>query len=1037
MVAVRSLLPALAGVLLCAAQAGAQGVGSIRGRVVDSASSQPLPNVNVTVEGTRLGSISRLDGTFDITRVPAGTQRVQARRIGYHSSAMSVTVPAGGSASAEFSLTPQPTVLTEMVATGYGQQRREAITGSVATVDANKANVGVIANPTQLIQGRAPGVEIVQSNGEPGANTQIRIRGGTSISAGNDPLYVIDGVPIQNDATTPGAAGVGFNSALDRNPLNSINPNDIENISILKDASATAIYGSRGANGVILITTKRGQRESQIEYDTYIGAATPEKSLGLANGNQYRAFVTANQDSLGGAGALAALGNANTDWEKAVFHTGYSMNHDLALTGGSAQTKYRASINYFDQEGVVPNSGLKRYQARLNATHDALDSRLHFGLNLAASRVNNTYSPNENGGGFTGGLFTNMVIFNPTRPVKNADGTYYEIGTGAQDVRNPVAMIYQLQDVSPENRILGNLSGTVQLLEGLTAQTTLGADNTNATRQSYAPLTSPIGAAYQGYARQADRSLLNLTFQQLLTYNPRLTANQELEVVGGYEYVKDDNDECGAAMQGVITDQYGVDNLNAGTTVPGGYPYSWHVTSLLSSFFGRVNYGYKQRYYLTGVLRRDGSSRLAPGHQWEDFPGISGSWRISNESFFAHPLGLSTLALRLGWGKQGNQAVAPYQTMLLLTSDNGAIYPFGGVIQTGLHAIQVGNSNLKWETATQTNLGVDYGFMNDRITGSVEVYQKNTSDLLLDRAVPQPAVVSSRIENIGSLRNRGLEASADMQLWNAPRKSLTGGLVLTIERNEVTSLGDTSAACKGSSVTQSFGAYSNAKCTFIYTGWVNGQGQSNQWSQIIMRGQPIGTFLAPRFIGVKNGQQYFYCTSATADCVSGQTTNPSDADRQFIGSANPSFTAGLRNALTWNQFDASWLWRGEFGGKVFNNTALVYETKSAAKQGRNFLAGALTMPDNISEPAKYSSRWIEDRTFVRLQNLTLGYSLPTRLLAGRTARLYVSGDNLLLFTKYSGYDPEVFTASGLASRGMDYLTYPPTRRYTVGLRTQF
>ena len=1037
MTAVRSLVPALAGLLLCAAQAGAQGVGTIRGRVVDSASAQPLSSVNVTVEGTRLGTISHPDGTFEISRVPAGAQRVQARRIGYHSSIASVDVPSGGTATVDFSLNPQPTVLTEMVATGYGEQRREAITGSVATVDASKANVGVVTNPTQLIQGRAPGVEIVQSNGEPGANTQVRIRGGTSISAGNDPLYVIDGVPVQNDAVSPGAPGVGFNSALDRNPLNSIDPNDIQSVTILKDASATAIYGSRGANGVILITTKRGNRQASIEYDTYIGTSTVEKSIGLASGDQYRAFVTANQDSLGGAGALAALGTANTDWEKAVYRNGMSMNHDLALTGGSEQTKYRASINYFDQEGIVPNSGLKRYQARLNATHDALDSRLHFALNLAASRVNNKYSPNENGGGFTGGLFTNMVIFNPTKPVKNADGTYYEIGTGAQDVRNPVAMINQLTDVSPENRVLGNLSGTVQLLEGLTAQTTVGADVTSATRQSYAPLSSPIGAAYGGYARQADRSLQNTTFQQLLTYTPRLSANQELEVVGGYEYVKDDNKEFGAAMQNFITDQYGVDNLNAGTTVPGGYPYSWHVTSLLSSFFGRVNYGYKQRYYLTGVLRRDGSSRLAPGHQWEDFPGISGSWRISNESFFSHPLGLSTLALRLGWGKQGNQAVAPYQTELLLTSDNSALYPFGGVIQTGLHAIQVGNKNLKWETATQTNLGLDYGFLNDRITGSVEVYQKNTSDLLLDRPVPQPAVVSSRIENIGSLRNRGIEASADMQLWSAPHKSLTGGLAFTLERNVVTSLGDTTAACAADSTETSFRAATNAKCTFIETGYVQGQGQSNQWSQVIMRGQQIGTFLAPRFIGVTGGQQVFYCTNATPGCTNGQTNNPSDADRQFIGTANPTFTLGLRNSLTWNSFDASWLWRGEFGGKVFNNTALVYETKSAAKQGRNFLASALTMPDNISEPAKYSSRWIEDRTFVRLQNLTVGYTVPARLVAGRTARFYVTGDNLLLFTKYSGYDPEVFTDLGVASRGIDYLTYPPTRRYTIGLRTQF
>ncbi len=1038
MAVARRFLAVLAGVLFCSLPLHAQSFGAIRGRVVDSATNQGLTNVSVQVVGTQYGIATRVDGTFDLTRVPAGAQRLRARRIGYHSSEVPVTVTAGGTATVEITMLPQASVLTEMVVTGYGSQRREAITGAISTVEAKDANVGVVTNATEMLEGRAAGVQVIQSNGEPGGNTQIRIRGGTSISAGNDPLYVIDGVPLQNDATTPGASGVAMNGALDRNPLNSINPDDIETMTILKDASATAIYGSRGANGVILITTKRGTRDASVEYETYVGAATPAKRLGLATAQQYRTFVTANQDSLGGAGAVAALGTANTDWEKALTQTALAMNHNLAFTGGSDVTKYRASLNYFDQQGAVINSGLKRYQGRLNATHDALSNRLRLALNLMASRVDNTFSPNENGGGFTGGLFTNMVIYNPTKPIRNADGTFFETGTGAQDVRNPVAMVYQLQDRAPENRLLGNLSGTLSLLEDLTAQTTVGVDNTSATRSFYAPRTSPIGAAFNGYARQAERNLENLNFQQLLTYSPKFAANQEFEIVGGYEYVKNNNREFDAAMQGFITDAFGVDNLNAGTQVPVGYPYSWHTESALSSFFSRANYGYAGKYFLTGVLRRDGSSRLAPGHQWEVFPGISGSWRLSEEGFMrGHPLSLSTLALRAGWGKQGNQAVKPYQTQLLLKSDAGSLYPFGGTIATGLAAAQVGNPNLKWETAAQTNVGIDYGFLRDRITGGIEVYQKDTKDLLLDRAVPQPAVVSTRLENIGGLRNRGLEATMDMQLYNAPRRSLTGGLVLTVERNEVTNLGDTTAACRAASTTTSFAAATAAKCTFIETGFVYGQGQSNQWSEIIMRGQPLGTFLAPKFIEVKGGQQYFACTSLTADCSGGRTTNPADADRQIIGSANPSFTLGLRNNATWNAFDLSWLWRGEFGGKVFNNTALVYQAKSDAAQGRNFLAAAIDMPDNVHEPAKFSSRWIEDRTFVRLQNLTLGYTVPKSLLAGRTARFYVSGDNLLLFTKYSGYDPEVFVASGVAARGIDYLTYPPVRRFTVGARTQF
>jgi iron complex outermembrane receptor protein len=275
-----------------------------------------------------------------------------------------------------------------------------------------------------------------------------------------------------------------------------------------------------------------------------------------------------------------------------------------------------------------------------------------------------------------------------------------------------------------------------------------------------------------------------------------------------------------------------------------------------------------------------------------------------------------------------------------------------------------------------------------------------------------------------------------MQMYHSGQRTLTGGIVLTVERNKVTSLGDTTAACLGDSTTTSFRAATAAQCSFIETGGVYGQGQSNQWSQIIMRGQALGTFLAPRFIAVRGGQQYFACKTSP-DCKNGETTNPNDADREFIGTANPSVTIGLRNNATWGSVDAAWLWRGEFGGKVFNNTALVYQTKSDAAQGRNFIASAIDMPDNIHEPAKLSSRWIEDRTFVRLQNVTAGYTLPKSMLGGRTTRVYVTGDNLLLFAKYSGYDPEVYVASGVASRGIDYVTYPPTRRYTIGFRTQF
>ncbi len=1029
MAMVRGLSRTLAlGLFLCAAQAGAQGgTGTITGRVVDSASRQPLAAVSIRIVGTTRGAMSRDDGNFTVAGVSAGTVQLRASRIGFAPQVRTVAVPSGGTVTVQFAMPAQAAVLGELVVTGYGTQRRQSITGSVAQVDADAANVGVITNANQMLQGRVAGVHIVSNSGEPGGGAQVRIRGGTSISGSNDPLYVVDGVPIQNESISPGAAGVAdINPALPRSSLNSINPNDIESITVLKDASATAIYGSRGANGVVLIQTKRGTSGAGvIDYDTYVSASSPARQLGFLNGDEYRTFIQ-SQVTAGtlAASRLTSLGTANTNWEDAITRTGYATSHNLAFSGGSTSTQYRASLNYFDQQGVVIANGLKRYQGRLNANHSALEGKLALALNLMASRVNNVYVPSENGGGFQGGLFTNMAIFNPTQPIRVTNATtgattYYEIGTGAQGVRNPVGLAEQIDDRSPENRLLGNVSATVTLMPALTAQTTLGVDYTDALRQTYLPIASAAGAQFSGFARQAQRNLQNLNFQQLLTYTPKFGEKSDFDIVGGYEYSSFNNAGFEAISQGFITDAFGSDNLGAGTQLQSPFPFSYRQESQLVSFFSRANYGYADKYFLTGVIRYDGSSRLAPGNQWATFPAISASWRISQEDFM-RGRAFSTLALRAGYGRQGNQAVEPYQTQLLLKSNSGARYPFGNTITTGLVATQVANPNLKWETAEQSNVGVDWGIRNDQITGGLDFYVKNTKDLLLSVPVPQPAVVSEQLQNIGTVQNKGLEANIDAKLIERSDRSFSSGLVLTVERNKVQNIGDGR--------------------DFIITGNVFGQGQSGRFSQRIIPGQPLGTFWGPVYRGVDpQGKQLFACARTAADCVSGQTLTPTGADEAIIGNANPSFTLGLRSNGNWKKFDASWLWRGEFGRDVFNNTALVYSTKGNALSDRNFLRSALSDPISINDPAVFSSRWIENGRFVRLQNVTAGYTfnLPSRLGGGRNTRVYLSGDNLLLFTPYSGYDPEVFVRAGLATRGIDYLTYPRARTFTTGARIQF
>jgi iron complex outermembrane receptor protein len=1034
MAVVRTLAAVSAGGLLCAIPLGAQqaATGTITGRVVDSTSQQPLANVTVAVPGTQRGALSGADGRFTITAVPAGAQRVRAQRIGYGSRESQVTVTGGASVTVTFALAAAASSLTEVVVVGYGTQRREAITGSVATVRAEEANVGVQPNPNGLLTARVAGVNVISNSGEPGGGAQIRIRGGTSISASNDPLYVIDGVPLQNESGVAGGLGIGGGgAALARSPLNSLNPNDIASITVLKDASATAIYGSRGANGVILIETKKGAAGStQIEYETYVAAAAAARKLDFTTGDQFRSFVNA-QIANGNLPTTAtnSLGTASTDWQDELTRVGLTQNHNLSFSGGSQSTQYRAALNYFDQQGVVIANGLSRYQGRINAQNQAIGGRLQTQLNLTASRVNNKFLPFENTGGFEGGVFTNMAVFNPTRPVTTDGGAFFENGVGTQDTRNPVALARQITDVAPENRVLGNITSSYSLLPSLSARTTLGVDYTDAVRQTYIPRASPVGFGTSGRARQADRTLQNVNFQGLLTFTPKISQSQELEVVGGYEFTRFDNRGFEAQVTGFRSDNFRFDNLGAGNALTSPADSSYREESRLVSFFSRANYGFKGRYFLTGVLRYDGSSRLAPGNQWSVFPAVSASWRLSEEAFLRNSP-FTNLALRAGWGRQGNQGVRPYGTQLLFRTTPASRYPFGNELITGFVATQVANPDLRWETSQQTNVGLDYGFANNRFTGALDLYQKDTRDLLLEVDVAQPAVVRTRVENVGNVRNRGFEATFDAQIASQPGRTFSSGLVFSVERNEVTNLG--------------------AGRQFIATSNVSGQGQSGRQAQRLIPGQPIGTFWGPVYAGLDaQGRQTFRCNRAggtsNADCVNGLTTTPTGSDEQVIGNANPSFSLGLRSNGTFRRFDASWLWRAEVNRDVFNNTALVYATTANAKQGRNFLASALNDPTAFGEPAIYSSRWIEDGSFLRLQNVTVGYnfSLPTRIGGGRQARVFLSGDNLLLFTPYSGYDPEVFVRAGgadvvgAASRGVDYLAYPRARTFTGGARIQF
>jgi iron complex outermembrane receptor protein len=694
----------------------------------------------------------------------------------------------------------------------------------------------------------------------------------------------------------------------------------------------------------------------------------------------------------------------------------------VSFSGGSQSTQYRASVNYFDQPGTIINSGFARYQGRLNGTSRLLSDRLTMNLNLTASQTNDRFGLAENTGGFEGGVFTNVLQFNPTQPVTVRDTAtgktnFYELGAGAQGVRNPVAILNQVNDRGITNRVLGNLQGSYAIFSSLTGSVNVGVDNSAGTRSTYIPTNSPLAFNTKGFAQQATRNLASSTVQTLLTFDRPFESEflglgkQSINLVGGYEYQHYRVQNFGGATQGFTSDVNGANNLQGGIAV--NPPFSDLSYRNLVSTFARANYGLKDRYFLTGVVRRDGSSVFGANNKYAVFPAVSASWRISQEGFLRESRLVSDLKLRAGYGAQGNQAIAPYQTLATLASNPAFRYPFGGNITTGILPNVNPNPDLRWETTKQVDVGLDFGLLDNRLTGTLEYYSKLTSDLLYNVPVPPPAVASTQYQNLGKLKAAGTEATLDYQVLNQPGRTLSVGFVGSADRTRVVNLGNQNN---------------------IGTGGLSGRGAPGTNSERIIVGQPLPVFYAPEFIGIKDGVQQFNKYDADGKLV-GTTDAPTGNDYRIAGSPIPKFTGGFRSNMTFHGIDGSFLVRAQTGFKVVNNTAFVYGTKGSAQQNQNFLRSALTDGLDISQPSIYSTRWIEDGSFVRLQNVTVGYTMNLRSIAQRisSARVYVSGDNLLLGTKYTGPDPEVFVDAGLASRGLDYLTYPRARTFTFGL----
>jgi len=978
----------------------------VQGTVTDGVTGEPLPGANVSVQGTQVGTTTGTDGTYQI-EVPDSDAVLVFSFVGYREKNVRVR----DRETINVTLQEQVGQLEEVVVTGYGAQQRGEISGAISSVDVPAANVGQVSSPQDLLQGRVAGVSIVSNSGAPGSGQRVRIRGRKSLSASAEPLYVVDGVPIGNTNITPGGAGGATNSA---NPLSLINPRDIESMQVLKGPAATAIYGSQGSNGVIVIETKSGASgRLQVDYSGQTSTGTPARELNLLTPNEFR---SARQEF---ADADLPETGMNTDWQDEVMRSTLSHEHNLSFSGGTEQTSYRGSASYFDQEGLLRNTGLERITGRLNASHSALDDRFELNLRLFRSYLERNHAfRQETGGGTAASVIKDMLTFPPNRPVQEG-GTFFEY---AEQNRNPVALLEQITDVSNQNRTLGSLDLGFDLLDNLTAEGTFSADLSEGRRRTYVPIASAVGRDVGGIGRQAEREFQSFVAQSLLTYDRETLSLFGLEhsvrLLGGFEFERETFQTIDVESQEFVTDAVlGFNNLGGGSNVQ--TPGSGKEQVDQVSFFGQLNYNYQDKYLVTASLRRDGSSVFGDQNKFALFPSASLGWNAVQESFLDID-GLSQLKFRVSGGISGNQGVPPLQTLPGLTASRGNAAVFGadneiiGVAQT-----RTASPGLKWEDTTEFNVGVD--FTAGRFSGTLDYYRSQTEDLLLNVRVVQPAPSNFVLDNVGEVSNTGVEASLEALVVDRSDMNLTVTANASSNRNEIDDLGG-----RGT----------------IDHGTVGGRGQSGVTSQRLEPGHPIGSFYGPVFAGVnENGEEVY----RTGDGET--TTDPGLAENVHLGNPIPDVAYSLNLDFRYQNFDLSAFFRGEQGREVFNNTALVYTSKSRLAQGINMLEPGLTDGTSVTHSATYSSRWVQDASFFRLDKLSLGYdianALGNALYNVRRARIFASANNLFVITPYSGYDPELNTntsGEGLGfrnlatpARGIDWTSYPRSRTFTVGI----
>ncbi|MDH6310441.1 TonB-linked SusC/RagA family outer membrane protein [Dysgonomonas sp. PFB1-18] len=955
---------------------------SVTGTVTDER-NEPLTGVTVKVEGNATqGTMTDIDGRFELN-CPAGSV-LEFSYIGFNS------LKATAERDMKIVLSENAIALKEtvIVGIGYGTMRKSDLTGSIASVGQEDLKKGVVTSAEQVLQGKISGLSVVQSSGDPSAGASIRLRGGTSLAASNSPLIVVDGIP-----------GVD---------INTVQPSEILSIDVLKDASSAAIYGSRGANGVIIITTSRSSdREARsIQYNGYAAAGYVPKHLDFLTAGEWRSYVKDNNI------ANYVDNGGDTDWQKELERTAFTHSHNLYFSNVGKDSGYSASITYLNSQGVMKESSMNRIAGSVSAHQYGLNRRLKLEAGVTGSRDN--WNPFDNR------VFERIANQNPTTPVYDENGNFTQIaGTNTE---NPLEIAVNRNASNSRTRLLGYGKIELTIIDGLKASANGSYEYNSLQTRFYVPTYAKLdGETEKGRGQRNMDETRNMQLETFLTYDKDINKDNRLNVMGGYSYLEYVTEGFGAVRRGFDTDEFSYNNLAAGSDIRQGDVSSYRAKANLVSFFGRVNYSLMNKYMLTATVRNDGSSRFGDNNKWGWFPSVSAAWRVSEESFMEGTSSwLDNLKLRLGYGVTGNQGdIGEYKSLPLLTTTS-YMDPSTGLWVNSYIPAQNSNPDLKWESTQQFNLGIDFSLFN-RVTGSIELYSKKTKDLLWTYLVAQPSNLrNTMLANVGTLSNKGVELTLGSNIIKTKDFSWDANMTFSYNDQEITKLSNSSFSSSGFAIGSLHGL----------------QGFSGIYSQRIMEGYPLGAFYGPKCSGIDAEGKYIFENKDA-------NGNPVD---EYLGSAQPKVNLGIAMNFAYRHFDMNISGYGMFGQKVLNGTAMALSNISRV-QSQNILKDLSTSGISSKQDPKFSSYWIENGSFFRLQSITLGYTLPFEMkkVGFEKIRFYVTGENLFVISGYSGIDPEVRTDLRMdsngdvtASPGIDrFDSYPRPTTFSFGVNLSF